>query len=601
MKLQFCSISKWILVCLIAFATDVAAPAESRCADCASEDQIERGFIKNERGVGGILSLADQREYVRAGVGRREKPERAEHESLSFNLGSNGESSAKFLLAENDKDERRARGRKRKSGGPNEFRGSANNFAEDDGDEKVERPKWRKRSKRAGTKGTQTNEKLISMAKQNSRIRAVNVQKKGNNKSKRVGTSLQQKSGKKNYWNRLQAAKTVPKRKNNQNGGQAAYPDYPVYGNRPPQAQDYLVPQYGNPSVGGNPNFNYPTVQRNDLTTMLFTFNNGRRPQSTPSWQPPAYGVQTMTPPPFYPGSLDQGGMNGDGGAGPPRRRYTNGPRRNNGTKVNRFRKRFQYVQLNSQDEILVAWPFSRPNNVVTVLMTAMPSVTPRNKNTVPKVKGKVKKPSTKKPPATKATKATKTRPAPTSPTTTTTTTEMVFTEETINGSTAGMSIDINRFEVPSEQPMTMGFNIDEEFTGVILTEENTGSRRGKTADDASKFELMQGVLQGLIVTSPPPAISDLEDTLKDIMNANKDVLAKETTRPTTTTMPTTTIPPTLAPADATGLSNSAAVPGNVTGAMESTLPASTTVQSTTPGGTRPMTEVTSTTEAGIF
>ncbi|XP_059480002.1 uncharacterized protein LOC132199367 [Neocloeon triangulifer] len=465
-----------------------------------------------------------------------------------------------------------------------------------------------------------------------------------------------------------------------QDYGGGASPDYSQYGGNP----NFNA----NPNGNSGPNFNYPTAIPSDLTTMLFTFK-GKRAKSTPTWRVPVYGVDTQTPSrPYFQGSggsndyggnrgssntgggnsnqggvnfnqqggnnFNQGGNNFNQGGnnfnqgrnnfnqgGSPtgnnngqgtRRRNTGGQGERedflpkNGTKVNRIRKRFQYMQLDSPNEILVAWPFTNPtinpnnpnsggvNSFVTVLVTAFPSQAATTKKvTVPKVNGEVKNknpPTTKIPnpkptplPKTTTTKGT------TTTTPTTTTTEMEFTEETINGSTKGMAVDIDRFQVPSEQPMSMAFNIDEEFTGVIITDFVTSSRRGKPNDDSEKFNMMEGVLKGIVPTAPPTEAGILDDVFNDILKGNKEAIAKETTRTTTTTKPTSKLTTnaqspstvrsdaaatphsnsTVQPSDVTSMSNSTVLPSGSNASLAVTQPATSTVGSTAPGGTKPM------------
>lgn len=110
------------------------------------------------------------------------------------------------------------------------------------------------------------------------------------------------------------------------------------------------------------------------------------------------------------------------------------------------------------------------------------------------------------------------------------TTTEFEFTEESINGSTAGVTKDFNNFEIPSEQPAAMGFNLDEEFTGKInyVTAAASNERKAITANDLNNFGLMERIFKRIIVTKPPQNDIDIQNDLDGIIEANKKLAESE-------------------------------------------------------------------------
>jgi hypothetical protein len=194
--------------------------------------------------------------------------------------------------------------------------------------------------------------------------------------------------------------------------------------------------------------------------------------------------------------------------------------------KIHRIRKRFRFIQTKNFEQIIV--PFHPGNfaksstNYHKQISSTESFTSDANESAETATESGIKEYK-----STKKKKSTKKRPPKI-----TATTEFEFTDESINGSTAVMK-DFNNFDISTEKPVTMGFNIEEEFTGKInFATKAGGGKKAITANDLVNFHQMEGVLNGLIVTKPSRSEEDMDSDLKDIIEANTNVTASKLKNP---------------------------------------------------------------------
>jgi hypothetical protein len=193
--------------------------------------------------------------------------------------------------------------------------------------------------------------------------------------------------------------------------------------------------------------------------------------------------------------------------------------------KIHRIRKTFRFIQTDNLHQIIV--PINRKsfgkvtNNYHKQSSTAetLSSNSDTTESATTTTEDEQKSTETKKP---------KKKRHPKTNTTVETTTDYEFTEESINGSTAGVK-DFNNFDISSEKPATMGFNIDEEFTGTInFVTVASNAKKAITSKDSKKIKDWEGFLKKTFTTVKPRIESDIQKELNDIIQGNNKLAERE-------------------------------------------------------------------------